>query len=98
MRMGVRSLPVQLGVATAARVACAVMALPQIAVIGLLVRWGHPYHAGAVGVLLLAQLALMGRFLKSPREKAPWYNATGTSLYVLGMLVTAFALRAMLNS
>ena len=25
---------------------------------------------------------------------APWYNATGTTLYVLGMLVAAFALRA----
>jgi hypothetical protein len=23
---------------------------------------------------------------------APWYNATGVSLYVLGMLVSAFAL------
>jgi chlorophyll synthase len=94
IKMGVRSLPVQLGVANAARVACAVMATPQIAVIALLAQWDHPYYAAAVSAFLIAQIALMGRFLKNPREKAPWYNATGTSLYVIGMLVSAFALRA----
>jgi chlorophyll synthase len=93
IKMGVGSLPVRLGVATAARVACAVMALPQIVVVVLLAYWDHPYHAAAVATLLLAQLGLMARFLKSPREKAPWYNATGTTLYVIGMLVSAFALR-----
>ncbi len=35
-RMGVRSLPVQLGVDRAARLACIVMAIPQFVVIGLL--------------------------------------------------------------
>jgi chlorophyll synthase len=94
IKMGVRSLPVQLGVANAARVACAVMAAPQIAVIAFLAQWDHPYYAAAVSAFLIAQIALMGRFLKNPREKAPWYNATGTSLYVIGMLVSAFALRA----
>jgi len=38
----------------------------------------------------------MVRLLRAPRERAPWYNATGTSLYVLGMLVTAIALRPLL--
>lgn len=36
---------------------------------------------------------LMARFLERPRRRAPWYNATGTSLYVMGMLVSAFALQ-----
>jgi chlorophyll synthase len=35
----------------------------------------------------------MVRLLKDPRKLAPWYNATGVSLYVLGMLASAFALR-----
>jgi chlorophyll synthase len=48
-----------------------------------------------VGVLLLVQLVLMARLLEAPRERAPWYNATGVSLYVSGMLVSAFALRAL---
>jgi chlorophyll/bacteriochlorophyll a synthase len=42
--------------------------------------------------LLVGQTVLMRRLLQSPRDRAPWYNATGVSLYVLGMLVTAFAL------
>jgi chlorophyll synthase len=46
-----------------------------------------------VALLLVAQLGLMTRLLRDPRAKAPWYNATGTSLYVIGMLVSAFALR-----
>jgi chlorophyll synthase len=93
-RLGLRSLPVQLGVANAARLACVVMAAPQIIVIGLLISWGAPAHAAVVGALLLTQLWLMAKLLDDPKGKAPWYNATGTSLYVLGMLVTAFALRA----
>ena len=35
----------------------------------------------------------MARLLRDPRASAPWYNATGVTLYVLGMLVCAFALR-----
>ncbi|MFO1057967.1 MAG: chlorophyll synthase ChlG [Dongiaceae bacterium] len=92
-RMGVASLPVQLGIERAVRLACIVMAVPQLVVIALLAGWGWPIHAGLVGLLLLAQLALMVRLLASPRERAPWYNATGTTLYVLGMLASAFALR-----
>jgi chlorophyll synthase len=93
-RMGVRSLPVQLGVDRAARLACIVMAIPQIVVIGLLFSWSHPIHACFVGALLLGQFILMGRLLARPREQAAFYNATGTTLYVLGMLVSAFALRS----
>ncbi len=34
----------------------------------------------------------MPRLLRDPRANTPWYNATGTTLYVLGMLASAFAL------
>ncbi len=94
-QMGVRSLPVVLGADRAARLACWVMAVPQAAVVGLLINWGHPAYAACVAVLLAGQGALMTKLLAQPRERAPWYNATGTSLYVLGMLVTALALRGM---
>lgn len=90
--LGVRSLPVQLGPERAARLACWVMALAQVGVIAALVWWGSPLYALAVGALLLAQIALMPRLLADPRGKAAWYNATGTTLYVIGMLVAAFAL------
>jgi chlorophyll synthase len=94
-RMGIRSLPVQLGVSGAARVACVAMALPQALVIALLAAWGATLHAGIVGVLLLVQLALMGHFLRQPRDRARWYSALGINFYVLGMLASAFALRAL---
>jgi chlorophyll synthase len=92
--MGVRSLPVQLGVEGAVRLACVVMALPQAVVILLMMQWGRPLHAMAVAALLVGQFALMARLLKEPRGQAAFYNATGTTLYVLGMLVSAFALRS----
>jgi chlorophyll synthase len=93
-RMGIGSLPVRLGAPRAARVACWVMALPQVAVIALLVDWGQPLHAAGVAALLAAQLVMMRRFLAAPRDRALWYSALGVPLFVLGMLVSAFALRA----
>jgi chlorophyll synthase len=93
-RMGIDSLPVLLGVSNAARFACLVMAVPQVAVVGLLLAWHLPFYAAAVGALLIGQLFLMVHFLKSPRERAPWYNGTGISCYVVGMLISAFALAA----
>jgi len=91
---GVGSLPVQLGVGPAARLACATMAAAQLAVIALLFLWERPLHAAVVALFLGVQAVLMGRLLQDPRGRAPWYNATGISLYVLGMLASAFALRA----
>ncbi len=73
-RMGIDSLPVLLGVGNAARFACLVMAVPQAVVLVLLLMWQRPLYAIAVAALLLAQLVLMAHFLKSPRERAPWYN------------------------
>jgi chlorophyll/bacteriochlorophyll a synthase len=93
-RMGVGSLPVQLGPQRAAWVACWVMALPQVAVIGLLFDWRQPLHAAGVAALLALQWLMMRRFLAAPRQRALWYSGFGVPLFVLGMLVSAFALRA----
>jgi chlorophyll/bacteriochlorophyll a synthase len=94
--MGVRSLPVVLGVDPAARLACVVMAVPQMVVVGLLARWEYEMSAGIVALLLIGQIGLMTRLLSDPRGKAPWYNATGTTLYVLGMLAAALGLGGVL--
>ena len=90
---GLRSLPVRYGTRPAARIACAVMALPQVAVIALLAAWDRPVHAVVVAALVVAQGACMARLLRDPERHAPWYNATGTGLYVSGMMVAALALR-----
>lgn len=95
--MGIRSLPAMLGVDRAARIACLAMALPQILVIALLASWGHAIVAGVVGGVWIGQVALMRRLLRDPLQFTPWYNATGTSLYVLGMLAAAFGLGGVLG-
>ena len=91
--MGVASLPARYGVRPAALIACATMAGAQAVVVAMLWAWGHGAYAVAVAVLLLAQGGLMIRFLAHPVERAPWYNATGTSLYVIGMMIAAVAVR-----
>ncbi len=93
-RMGINSLPVLLGVERAGKFACISMAVPQAVVIALLAVWGFPWHAAGIGMLLVVQFFLMARLLKRPRELAPWYNGTGITLYVLGMLISAFAMQA----
>jgi chlorophyll synthase len=92
---GVNSLPVTLGPARAARLACVVMAVPQVAVAGLLIFWDRPWHGLVVLGLLAAQGAAMRVLLRDPRGKAPWYNGTGIVLYISGMMVAAFALRGL---
>ena len=97
-RMGIGSLPVRLGPQRAAQVACWAMALPQVAVIGLLIDWHQPLHAAGVASLLAMQVVMMRRFLAAPVERALWYSGFGVPLFVLGMLVSAFALRAVERS
>ena len=96
-RMGVLSVPVDLGVEAAAWLACVVMAAPQVVVVALLLEWGQPLFAAAVAVSLAVQLRLMARLMRDPTKLAPWYNATGTSLYVLGMLAAGFGIAAHLH-
>jgi len=93
-QMGLKSLPVVLGVQNAARWACASMVLPQIVVIALLTHWERPLQAGIVAALLAAQLVLMARFLKDPVKNALFLSAFGVTLYVSGMMATAIGIRA----
>ena len=91
--LGVRTLPVQLGADGAARVACWVMAVPQVVVIAIMTLLGHPWHALAVVGLLVVQAGLMVRFLKDPVKHARWYSGFGVPFFVAGMMVCAVALR-----
>ena len=93
-QMGVRSLPVQLGVVPAARAACWIMVLPQVAVVLMLVHWRQPVHALSIVGLLVVQLVLMDHFMQDPRKRALFYSGFGVPLFVAGMVVSAFALRA----
>jgi len=89
---GLRSLPVTMGVKPAALLACAVMAGAQFAVIALLITENFILSASVVGLFTAIQLGLMVRLVGNPAKFAPWYNATGVSLYVFGMLAAALGL------
>ena len=93
-QMGIGSLPVRLGVHGAARTASLVMVLPQLVVIALLVQWGAQGYGAAVALLLMAQGVLMVWFMRQPVRRALYYSGFGVPLFVAGMMVSAFALRA----
>ena len=71
------------------------MAVPQLVVAVLLARWGAIFPAALVAMSVAVQFLLMQRLLADPAKQAPFYNASGTTLYVLGMLTAAFGLRGM---
>lgn len=95
-QLGVFSLPVQLGAARAARLACVVILAPQVVAFGLLLfAWHRPLHAAALAVLIGIQQYLMPTFLRDPVKKALWYSGVGVPFSVLGMMICAHAVRTM---
>ena len=90
---GINSLPVQFGANKAAKIACWVMTIPQLLVVILMSSWGALQPAVFIGCLVLGQVLAMRKLLKDPQKFAPWYNATGVLMFVLGMMVCAFGLR-----
>jgi chlorophyll synthase len=71
------------------------MVLAHCVVIGLLVTWGRPGFAIAIGVLTVVQAGLMGWFVQKPVERALYLSAFGVPFYVSGMMVSAFAVRTL---
>ena len=68
--MGINSLPVVRGPDRAAMVACAIMVVPQVIVIGLLLGCGLPIEACIVVALLGGQIWMMQRRLRDHRAPA----------------------------
>ncbi|WP_411891386.1 chlorophyll synthase ChlG [Yoonia sp. SDW83-1] len=89
---GLKSLPVTLGPDRAARVACWIMAVPQVIVVGLLTYWGHEIHALGVMAMLAVQLGAMRVLLRDPEGKTPWYQGMGILFYISGMMIAATAI------
>jgi chlorophyll/bacteriochlorophyll a synthase len=91
-KMGIRTIPVQYGEQGAAWLAIITMNGAQLAILTLLVLWGKPVVASVLLLLLLLQVPIQLRFLEDPKGRAVFYNATGTMLFVWGMLVVAIGL------
>ena len=92
-KMGIRSLPVQLGPKLAALIACIIMLIPQLIVIAYLLGLGVSLYAYVMIFLLLGQLLLMAYFYQKPIERALFYSGFGVPIFVSGMMVAAFGIR-----
>jgi chlorophyll synthase len=92
VKMGVKSLPVQLGARNAAISLVATMVIPQMVVAICLGLWGAPIGAAIVSILVIAQLVCAPRLIRDPVQNAIWYSAIGVGLYVSGMMATAISL------
>lgn len=97
-KMGIKSLPVKLGVKKAAQSSCLTMLIPQIFVVGLLLSWNTYFHAAMLCLMIFFQGLLMRTFLSKPLEKAIFYSAFGVPVFVSGMMISAFALRSITAS
>ena len=95
--LGLRSLPAVYGLRKSAHIACWFMALPQVLVVAGLSYFGAHWQAVVVGLLIAGQLLAMVRLVRQPEALAPWYNGTGVTAYVSGMMVTATALPGLLT-
>ncbi|ARM31852.1 chlorophyll synthase ChlG [Prosthecochloris sp. HL-130-GSB] len=89
----VASIPVQLGEKNAAVLASVIMDAAQLAAIAILLAKASWSMAALAGLLLLLQLPMQKALVDNPKEKAVWYNAFGTLLYVLSMMVCAVGIR-----
>ncbi len=89
----VASIPVQLGEKKAAILASVIMDVAQVSAIAILVAKGAFPTAAIATTLLVMQLPMQKILIDHPAEKAVWYNAFGTLLYVLSMMVCAVGIR-----
>ncbi|MBF0586478.1 chlorophyll synthase ChlG [Prosthecochloris sp. N3] len=89
----VASIPVQLGEKNAAILASIIMDAAQLAAIAILAAKASWFMASVAILLLVLQLPMQKILIDNPKDKAVWYNAFGTLLYVLSMMVCAIGIR-----
>ncbi len=90
---GVNTIPVMLGSWGAAWVAVLTMNIAQLFVIMLFAVSQRWIIAAIIAALFVAQLPLQRKFMQDPRGRAVFYNASGTTLFVWGMLAAAIGIR-----
>ncbi len=92
-RLGLRSLPVMLGLAGALRAAFAFIDVFQVLAIAYVAAHRMWLAAAGMFVLFVIQLPLQRRLATDPKGLAPWYCASAIPPFVWGMLVAALAVR-----
>ena len=93
-RLGLRSLPVMLGLDRALKAAFAFIDVFQVAAIAYVLA-NRMYLAGAImSLLFIIQLPMQRKLTTDPKGLAPWYCASAIPPFVWGMLVSALAIRS----
>ncbi len=93
-RLGLRSLPVLLGLGGALRAAFAFIDVFQILAIGFVLYHRMWLAGGIMLVLFVVQLPMQRKLATDPKGLAPWYCASAIPPFVWGMLVSALAIRS----
>jgi chlorophyll synthase len=93
-RLGLRSLPVMLGLDGALRAAFAFIDVFQVLAIGYVSAHRMWLAGGIMLVLFLIQIPMQRKLATDPKGLAPWYCASAIPPFVWGMLVAALALRS----
>ncbi len=93
-RLGLRSLPVMLGLDGALRAAFSFIDVFQVLAIGY-VLFNRMWLAGGIMLLLfIVQIPMQRKLATDPKGLAPWYCASAIPPFVWGMLVAALAIRS----
>ncbi len=92
-RLGLRSLPVLLGLGGALRAAFIFIDVFQVLAIGYVLAHRMWIYAGIMLVLFVIQLPMQRKLATDPKGLAPWYCASAIPPFVWGMLAAALAIR-----
>jgi chlorophyll/bacteriochlorophyll a synthase len=90
---GINTIPVLHGEWGAAWLAVLTMNIAQLFVIMIFSVWQRWLIALIILALFVAQIPLQAKFIRDPRGRAIFYNASGTTLFVWGMLAAAIGIR-----
>ena len=93
-RLGLRSLPVMLGLDGALRAAFAFIDVFQVLAITYVVAHRMWLAGGIMAILFVIQLPMQRKLATDPKGLAPWYCASAIPPFVWGMLVAALAISA----
>ena len=92
-RLGLRSLPVLLGLDGALRAAFVFIDVFQVLAIGYVLAHRMWIVAGVMFILFVVQLPMQRKLATDPKGLAPWYCASAIPPFVWGMLAAALAIR-----
>jgi chlorophyll synthase len=93
-RLGLRSLPVMLGIDGALKAAFTFIDLFQVLAIAYVFAHGVWIAGAVMTALFLVQLPMQRRLAADPAKLAPWYCASAIPPFVWGMLAAALAIRS----